>query len=183
MRDLLARIGLVALVFLAGLLAGLKLQAWRVDARDKAAIERELSAERLEGKRLAGIAYDIGQALGHETQARAAADRRHRAEINSWRKKGVVHVACESGQPATPVAESEVGFGSDFIGAWDRGLCLALPTAEREACRARGTEGAVTGAGVSPAELLANSHDNALALGACLDRHRAWQDWAARVAP
>lgn len=174
---------MAAVLLAVGAFTGALVQEWRFNAGEKARLERVIKAERAEVTRLNEIAYEVGQTLGLEAQGRLEAERLHRAEINKWKRKGTVHVQCPNAPEPVAVPESAVSFGSDFVGLWNRGLCLALSGAEREACTAAGVDGAGTEADspVTPGRLLGNVGENAIRWGECLDRLAGWQAWARKV--
>lgn len=183
MNTILARIGIAAVLFCLGLYAGAVIQEWRFNAGEKARLEKVIKAERDEVKRLNGIAYEVGQALGAEANARLDAADRHRVEIEKWKRKGVVHVQCPNTPEPVAVPESAVSFDADFVDQWNGGLCLALHGHEREACAAGGVDdpGAEAETPVTPGRLLGNIGENAIRWGECLDRLDGWQSWARKT--
>lgn len=176
MSDVLAKLGVAALVFVLGLVAGLKLQAWRFDAQEKARLEQQIRDERAEVERVTKIAQDIGLALGREAQARA----RDRHNWNQERE-ALRHARIELAQPqgtglTIPLADARLS--PDAVRLWNGALCLGLPAAE---CPGR-ADGAAGPAG--PASFLAaleNHADNAETCNGLRAQVRGWQDWARRV--
>lgn len=143
MNTILARIGIAAIVFMFGLGAGLRLQAWRIDSAGRKQLARQLDDERVEVSRLNKLAFDVGQALGAEARARSADGVKAAAAIDQWKRKGVLYVQCPTAAAPQAVAGDAVRFDAGYVGAWNGGLCLALSAAARGDCLAAG--GAVVG--------------------------------------
>lgn len=183
MNIMLARIGMAAVLFCMGIVAGAVIQEWRFNAGEKSRLEKIIRDERAEVARLNEIAYEVGQALGREVQGRLEAGRLHRVEIEKWKRKGVVHVQCPNAPEPVEVPEYAVSFGADFADLWNGGLCLAVRGSERAACAVAGTDaaGAEAGSPVTPSDLLGNIRENAIRWGECFDRLEGWQGWARKV--
>lgn len=183
MNIVLARIGMAAVLVLVGMVAGAVVQEWRFNSGEKARLEKVIKAERAEVTRLSEIAFDVGQALGAETNARLDAADQHRGELDKWKRKGVVHVQCPNTPKPVAVPESAVSFDADYVRLWNGGLCLAVAGGERAACAASGVDdaGEEAEAPVTPGRLLGNVGENAVRWGECLDRLAGWQAWARKV--
>lgn len=174
----LAKVGAIALVFVAGLVAGLKLQAWRFDAKEKTRLEKLIRDERAESKRLAGIAHDIGLALGQEARSRIRDRQNWNREREEWRHESIIETACPSGDGLDLVPADAVRLGPDAVRLWNDALCLGLSAAE---CPGR-TDGAASPAGTASLDAALENHaDNAEACNGLRAQVRGWQDWARRV--
>lgn len=162
-----------------GFAAGMKVQSWRFDAREKAELEARIQAERAEVQRVAKIAQDIGQALGREVQARVRDRQKWNQEMEVLRHANA-RIELAQPQPAHPdsISLADAYFSRDTVRLWNNALCIGLPDAD---CpwRADGASGPT-----GPASILAaieNHADNAEICNDLRARLRAWQDWARRV--
>ncbi|MRR49376.1 MAG: hypothetical protein EG825_00435 [Rhodocyclaceae bacterium] len=175
MNETLSKIGLIAIVLLVGFLAGVKVQDWRFNAKEKAVLEKKIKAEREEVSRLNKLAMDIGLAMAKDTRARMDEQKKHKAEIEDWKKKGAVYVECGSG--IKTVNEAAIGFGADYISLWNGGLCLAMSGDERQACYSIGANDSSGGANtfITPSKLITNIEDNAYRWGECRNKILHWQ--------
>lgn len=182
MNAILAKLGIIAVVFAVGALAGWTMQDWHTESQRNAALVQQITDERAEVKRLNKIAFDVGQELGHQATARGEESRKARIEIDHWKRKGMVHVQCPGSEAPQAVADDAVRFDADFVGLWNRGLCLSLSAGPRADCLAAG--GPVGGSAatdpVTPAILVDNQRENAERWGKCRDIASGWQAWAER---
>lgn len=180
MKEILARIGIVAVLFAVGLGGGWYAHGVYATAQANDDLVQQIRDERAEVKRLNKLSFDIGQALGAEVRARKRDELRHRAEINDWKAKGAVYVQCPGADAAQPIPDAGVRFDAGYIDTWNRGLCLILPQAERDSCRAAG--GPVAGSGdtgpVTPSVLADKQSELTSGWGGCEDILRAVRTWA-----
>lgn len=180
MNAILAKLGIIAAVFAIGALAGWTIQDWHIESQRNAALVKQIDAERAEVKRLNQLSFEVGQELGKQAAARADAARKAKATIDYWRKKGTINVQCPGSEGAQAVSNDAVRFDADFVGVWNRGLCLALSEGARAGCTAAGgpVGGSAATGPITPADLADNQQENARRWGQCLDQVRGWKAWA-----
>lgn len=199
MNEALAKVGMVALVLLAGFVTGLKVQEWRFDAGERVKLEQQIADEREAARKARSDADDVSDLLA-KAQAKADEDRiNFDRRIKDERRRGtqlVVGCKPDAGTvPGGPVAPAGMERGAsnddplltgDFVRLWNIALLRAEPAGSDTGPPDGETE--APGA-VGPWDALENLNENAGRWAECRRTVEGWQElarrrgWAGSAAP
>jgi hypothetical protein len=193
MNLILARVGLIALVLLTGFIAGIKVQEWRFDAKERAKLQQSIERLREDVETAKSDHEAVANVLGKKQAENDRQKLDYERRLRDERKRGTqLVVGCEGtvepgasapgGAMAGPGSQGD-GDGrrptltGDFVRLWD----IALRTGEA----AGNDTGTPDGAGETPGPIgawdaLDNLAENAGRWKACRDTVAGWQDLARR---